>query len=338
MSTSEILVARDHDAALLRAARRRGEIERVRRGAYRAVPDGGTRPGDVPPGGGDGLDGRGAAGGRSYRAGWSAARGLALDRARAVSAQLRAVHWCSHATAAMLHDLPLWRLPSAVHLVQGYRASSRAAVDVRRHLLEVPPEHRTRVLDLPATTLARTVADCVTTLPPLEGLVVADAALARGLDAEESVAIVQGRRQGRRRGLLVLGLADPGAESPWETWLRYVAHWTGLPRPRTQVPVETRLGRHRVDLGWPDHGVLAEFDGLVKYRAGAFGEAYDPERALVAEKRREDAIAEQTGCRPLRVTSKDAARPESVSHRLLARFPADVRRAVRRPALLTRPT
>ncbi|WP_277212714.1 hypothetical protein [Isoptericola croceus] len=315
MSVSEILVARDHDAARLRAARRQGEIERIRRGACRAVPDGGTPD----------------------RSGWSAARELALDRARAVSAQLRTDHWCSHATAAVLHGLPLWRLPTVVHLAQHYRASSRAAVDVRRHLLEVPAEHRTERFGVPVTSLGRTVADCVTTLPPLEGLVVADAALARGLDVEEASAIVRCRRQGRRRGLLVLDLADAGAESPWESWLRYVGHWVGLPRPQTQVPVTSRLGRHRVDLGWPDHEVLAEFDGLVKYRTGAFGDGYDADEASIAEKRREEAITEQTGIPLLRVTSKDAAHPEAVAKRLLARFPPSVRRAARRNPLLTRP-
>ena len=312
---SEILVAREHLPTALRTARRAGEIERIRRGAYRVVPDDGSRRPDT----------------------WSAARRLQVDRARALGRQLRTAHWFSHQTAAMLHGLPLWRLPSETHLLQTYRASSRAAADVRRHFVEVRPSDGGEVLGLPVTTLERTVADCATTLPPLDALVVADAALARGLDRDRTVQLVRMRSRGVRRALLLLDLADPGAESPWESWLRYVGHWAGLPRPRTQVPVSTALGDFRVDLGWEAHGVLAEFDGLVKYRAGALGPDHDPDRARIAEKRRSDAIAESTGTRPLHVTSRDAPDPQAVADRLVARFPADVRRAARRKPLLPRP-
>ncbi len=312
---SEILVAREHLPTALRTARRAGEIERIRRGAYRVVPDDGSRGPDR----------------------WSAARWLQVDRARALGRQLRSAHWFSHQTAAMLHGLPLWRLPSQTHVLQTYRASSRAARDVRRHFVEGRPADGCEVLGLPVTTLERTVADCATTLPPLDALVVADAAVARGLDRDRTAKLVASRARGGRRALLVLELADPGAESPWESWLRYVAHWAGLPHPRTQVPVRTAIGRFRVDLGWEDHRVLAEFDGLVKYRTGALGTDHDPDRARIDEKRRSDAITESTGIQPLHVTSKDAPDPQGVADRLLARFPADVRRAARKNPLLPRP-
>ncbi|MDO8150015.1 hypothetical protein [Isoptericola sp. b408] len=310
---SEIVIARESLPSDVRQACRAGEIERIRRGAYRSVPD-------APDGGRR-----------------SAARDLQIDRARALDRQLRAGHWFSHATAAMLHGLPLWRLPSGIHVLQAYRASSRAAQDVHRHVTPVPPGERTEALGLPSTTLERTVADCATTMSPLEGLVIADSALVRGLDRSATRALIGARTRGRRRGLLVLELADRGAESPWESWLRYVAHWAGLPRPRTQVPVTTRLGRFRVDIGWPEHAVLAEFDGLVKYRTGALGGDHDPDRARIEEKRRADAIAEATGIQLLRVTSKDAHDPQAVADRLLARFPAAVRGTARRNPLLSRP-
>lgn len=313
---AEILIAREHPPHELRAGAREGELERLRRGAYRTVPDGETPA-------------------RSPRA--SAARHRALDTVRAVHAQLRARHWFSHDTAVLLHGLPVWRLPTVVHVTQDYRASSRAAADLRRHVLPVPPEHRRLVRSLPTTSLERTVADCVTTMPALDGLVVADAALRRGLDLAETRRLVATRYRGRARGLLVLDLADPGAETAWESWLRYVALWRGLPRPTTQVPVTTRLGAFRVDLGWPEHHVLAEYDGLVKYRTGGLGGDHDPDALRIDEKRRGDAIAEATGVIPVRVTSKDASRPEAVAARLLARFPAQVQRAARTHPLLARP-
>lgn len=316
VSSTEILIARDHDPYELRVRHRDGGLERLRRGAYRTVAD------DVPP---------------SARGRTSVARQREIDRARAVHAQLRAAHWFSHGTAAVLHRLAVWRIPDAVHVVQNYRASSRAAADVRRHILPVPPEHRDAVDGLPVTSLERTVADCVTTMPALDGLVITDSARRRGLDLDEARRIVKSRYRGQARGLLVLELSDAGAESPWESWLRYVGHWVGLPRPVTQVSVATRLGRFRVDLGWPKHRVLAEFDGLVKYRDGGLGDEHDPDQVRIDEKRREDAITERTGIVLVRFTSKDAPRPEEVAQRLAARFPAEVRRAARKNPLLTRP-
>ncbi|WP_418275423.1 hypothetical protein ACNHYB_11185 [Isoptericola jiangsuensis] len=318
MSEPELLIAREQVRAGLRGAVRRGEVERIRRGAYRRSPD----------------DGPDRATGRDR---WTALRGLHVDRARAVAAQLSSSHWFSHETAAVLHGLPVWRLPHQVHLVQHYRASARAAPDLRRHALPVEPGHGCERSGLAVTSLARTVADCVTTLPSLDGLVVADAGLRAGADPAEVARIVDDRYRGRARGLLVLELADAGAESAWETWVRYVAHWAGLPRPRTQVPVTTRRGRYRIDVGWEEHGVLVEFDGLVKYRDGALGDAHDADEARIAEKLRQDAVAEAVGVGLLRVTARDARDPQAVADRMLARFPAEIRRRACRNPLLPRP-
>jgi very-short-patch-repair endonuclease len=54
-----------------------------------------------------------------------------------------------------------------------------------------------------------------------------------------------------------LDLADGGAESPKETELRLLLIRDGLPRPTTQI----RVGRRRVDMGWPDWKVGVEYDG-----------------------------------------------------------------------------
>ncbi|MFE6971077.1 hypothetical protein [Isoptericola sp. NPDC057653] len=179
----------------------------------------------------------------------------------------------------------------------------------------------------------------MTSLHPLEGLVVADWALAHGLARDEAAAELRAgpRRHGAARGRLVLALADRGATPPWETWLRYVALRLGLPRPRTQFEVDTHAGRFYVDLAWPEHRVLAEFDGRLKYRDGAFGAGYDAEQALFDEKVREDAVTERLGVRPLRFVARDARDPDGVADRLLARFPPDVRRASRIDPLLPLP-
>ncbi|WP_402469634.1 hypothetical protein [Isoptericola aurantiacus] len=293
-----ILLSREHDRMRLRAAFAAGDLDRVRRGAYRAP-----------------LGARGPA----------ADRMRALDRVRAVDRQLRSRHVFSHGTAALLHGAPLWRLPDRVHVLVRSAPSGRSAPDIARR--RGLPEHAVTARGLPATTLVRTVVDCALTLPPLDALVVADWAIASGMSPEDALRELARprRRNGTARARWVLEHADGGAESPWETWVRYLALRAGLPRPRTQAPV----GRYRCDLGWPDLGVLVEFDGRVKYTDGAFGAGYDADRARFDDKVREDAITALAGVRPLRFTARDGADPLRATARLLAAFPLRVRQGAR---------
>ena len=311
VSETTILVARENDRDALGRALRRGEVERLRYGAYRVVDAGATGP--------------------EYRSD-------VVARALAVHRQLATPHVFSHQTAAVLWGLRTWTAPERTHVVQGYRASARSAADIARHLVPLDPADVAEAHGVPVTALARTVVDCGLTLQPLEALVIADSALARGLDRDETLAALgrRGSTPGRRRAQLVLELADAGADSAWETWLRYVALRAGLPRATTQHRVATRLGTFRVDLAWPEHGVLAEFDGQVKYRDGAFGTRYDADAVRFDEKRRADAIEEATGRSLLRVTARD--RPEEVAARLLRRFPAAVAAAAGVDPRLPAPT
>ena len=294
----QIRLAREHSQADLRAARRAGEIERVRRGAYRELA---PTPGPAVHAAHD-------------------ERLRALARIHAVDRQLRSPHVFSHVSAALLWGLALWTTPAVTHLYQPYRAGASAAADLARHRGTL--EQHVLIGGIPATDLTRTVVDCLTTLHPLDGLVLADSALRHALDRNTARLQVEARtrRNGRARALLLLDLADAGAESPWESWARYTALRLGLPRPVTQHPVVTRLGTFRVDVAWPEHGVLLEFDGLVKYQDGVLTSGYSGTRALVDEKRREDAIVEATGARLLRLTSRDATRPKELARRLEAAF------------------
>jgi hypothetical protein len=299
-----ILIARENDRVALRTAVAAGRLERLRWGAYReTVPDYGRHPAEV-------------------------ARLRARDRILAVHRQLRSQHVFSHESAALLWGAPLWEVPRATHVLQAYRAGATAAADLVRH--RPMPAHWVTIDGIPVTTREQTVVDCLTTMHPLHGLVIADWAL-RSLVLEEVHRLLDDRpaRRGRRRARTVLDLADRGAESPWETWLRYLALRAGLPRPSTQMPVDTRLGRFFVDLGWREHRVLAEFDGRVKYTDRAFGSSYDAESSLFDEKVREDAIAETLRVRPARFTARDARDPRASTARLMRLFPAEVQRSAR---------
>lgn len=279
----EILLARDHDDTTLRRALAAREIERLRRGAYVGIDPGENRL-------------------------------HAADRARrraertvvAVHRQLTAHHVFSHESAALLHGAPTWEVPRTVHVIQRYGAKADAAADVVRHRSTLPDDDIVFLGDVPVTSVVRTVLDCISTLPPLGGLVVADWALAQGVRHNELVAAlgVRTERRHRRRARLVLELADGGAQSPWETRTRYVLLRAGFPRPRTQVPVVTRIGTFHTDIGWDGWGPLVEFDGFVKYQDGVLRPGYDADAARFDEKRRDDAIR-AAGRRLLRITARD---------------------------------
>jgi very-short-patch-repair endonuclease len=69
--------------------------------------------------------------------------------------------------------------------------------------------------------------------------------------------------RGLRRLRATLASVDGGAESPQETRLRLLLMAGGLPRPRTQIPVENEFGRivRRIDMGYPEWQVGVEYDG-----------------------------------------------------------------------------
>jgi len=246
-------------------------------------------------------------------------RDLALARAIGVHTAASSDRWFSHQTAALLWGLPLWTAPRATHLLSPHRAGGGRPASLRIHTGPMSDDELTCVNGLPVTSLARTVADCLATLPPLEGLVVADAALHRKVPADDVLRAIQlrGRTNGYIRAAALLSLADDGAESPGESATRYQLLRAGLPVPTTQIPVSTRVGTVWGDLGWDGWRVLLEYDGRDKYVT---------REDLVAEKRRHDAVVE-TGRRVLRVTHQDMG---SAVARVVPLLPATVTRNLRR--------
>jgi len=295
----EVLLARRGDADALATGHRRGVVERVRWGAY--LPAAPTQ--------GPARD----------------TRRRMLARMAAVDAQLTVPHWFSHESAAVLWGCDTVRLPEAVHLLQDGRPARRGRDAVVRHHGGVPAPERATVHGLPVTSLERTVLDCASSLTPDRALVIADSALRRGADAE-TVGRLLVRRAGRRgvaRARSVLALADGRAESPGETLVRLAVHDHGLPAPDLQIPVRTRRGRFRLDLGWTARHLAVEFDGFVKY-SGASGSTA-PE-VVFAEKQRQDAL-EDEGWRILRVTWDDLRAPVTLATRIaraLRRAPVEV--------------
>lgn len=88
-------------------------------------------------------------------------------------------------------------------------------------------------------------------------------ATAATVQSVEAIARCHPGARGIRRLRAALDLVDAGAESPQETRLRLLLVQSGLPRPVTQIPVRNERGRvvRRIDMGWPEFMVGAEYDG-----------------------------------------------------------------------------
>ncbi len=116
------------------------------------------------------------------------------------------------------------------------------------------------VQGIDCTTAARTGYDLGRRLPFVEGVIRVDALLSATNIPVQEIAAIAARyagARGIRRLRQVLALADGGAESPQETRVRLLLMRAGLPRPSTQI----RVGRRRIDMGWPEWKVGVEYDG-----------------------------------------------------------------------------
>lgn len=207
----------------------------------------------------------------------------------------------SHTSAAALWGLPLLRPSPSTHVTQSWLPNRRNGAGIVRHVTRLSVAETTLRHGHPVTTLERTAVDCAMALGLRGGLVVVDAALHAGADRavmEATLAGLAGRR-GVRAARTVLDLADDGAESPGESLTRLCLVQGGLPRPETQIAVDTHLGTVWGDLGWRRQRALVEYDGRTKYGAGGSVGA-----DLLAERRREVALLE-AGWQVLRVTAAD---------------------------------
>jgi Protein of unknown function (DUF559) len=182
-------------------------------------------------------------------------------------------------TAAWLHRLdvdPCHPIEIVVSPSSGVR--SRSGLVVRRcRLSEV-----VSVRGLRATSVQRTLHDLRRQLPPVEFLVLADAALRLHLGVFDD-------------------LAAP-AESPMETRLRWLLLHAGLPRPHVQAALHDSHGRFvgRADIYYPEARLVIEYDGV-------------NHRDRLADDDRRQNLLVNAGYRMLRFTAGDVhQRPELI--------------------------
>ncbi|WP_425569396.1 DUF559 domain-containing protein [Nonomuraea salmonea] len=106
--------------------------------------------------------------------------------------------------------------------------------------------------------MERTALDCARWLPRTEAVAILDRFARRGVDLEA----LWHRPLNSWRLRDTLSLADRGAASPRESWLRVILVDGGLPRPTTQIKVQLSEDRSAyLDLGWEEYKVAVEYDG-----------------------------------------------------------------------------
>lgn len=177
----------------------------------------------------------------------------------------------SHESAAVMHDMALLRHPGdEVTLASSpgkRRSGTRPGVTVYAALL--PPGQLTRMYKVPVTNPTRTAVDLARKLPFMEAVVVADSALNRQLATKpEILGILEkcARWPGARQARRVLEFAEGGAESVLESCGRVILSEHGVETPQVQATLHGPGFSYSVDLYWPRHRTIVEFDGLMKYK------------------------------------------------------------------------
>lgn len=115
------------------------------------------------------------------------------------------------------------------------------------------------------TPPARTACEVSRLGAPIDALATLDAALRSGTCDSEQLAAAADRQRGLRGVVRLAQLvrhADGRAESPMESRMRWRFLDARLPVPDVQIEVVADGRRHRLDVGWRECRLAAEFDGL----------------------------------------------------------------------------
>ncbi|MDX6324376.1 MAG: hypothetical protein QOK15_730 [Nocardioidaceae bacterium] len=223
----------------------------------------------------------------------------------------------SHHSGSALHGMELWDVPfDQAHLTRLDAGAGRSQSDVVHHEGVCSADDLVELHGVPVVRPARAALESSLLAGVERGLVTADSGLHRGLfqrqellDQHEAMA----QWPGSQPLHLVTRLADGRSESVGESRSRYLFWSQGLPMPELQF--EVRDGHRLVgvaDFAWPEHRLLGEFDGRVKY-GRLLREGEEPGDAVFREKKREDLLRRLTGWSMVRFTWEDLYRPRQTS-------------------------
>jgi hypothetical protein len=263
----------------LRSSIERGDLHRVRRGAFVSGTEWGTLPAD--------------------------ARYRTVVRAAALLSPPGRLF--SHDSAAAMFRLPsIGAWPSVVHVTAGPRGGGSARAGIRWHSFADDPSSLV-INGVRVTSLARTLVDIATSTPFVRAVAMADDALraTRAGDPRWGWGVATPTRDqlltaldascprpGSVRAHAALEFSDGGSGSPNESVCRVQLHALGLPMPVLQHPLFDEHGLIGVlDMYWPHLRLGAEIDGASKYGPDRrYGRDLSPHQLLLNEKKREDRM------------------------------------------------
>ena len=265
---------------------------------------------------------------------------LHLARAAACAGQVLALE-----SAALVHGLPLDRLPTLVQVVRP--GHGRSQVRGTRLITSAPlPDRHVVDLDgLRLTTRARTVVDLARLRGLMTGLVAWESARWQArtsnaladFDAAASDALdVLARRRGIATARQAMSLASAWSQSPMETRSLMTMRTLGLPEPVQQYRVTDWSGATLgyADFAWPELGVLGEYDGQDKY--GILSRPGESPLAVVRREKRRQEGMEALGWVFARWGHEEVRRPPALRARVQAAFAIAATRTISLPGVDTR--
>ncbi|TFD12281.1 hypothetical protein E3T42_15160 [Cryobacterium sp. TMT4-10] len=202
---------------------------------------------------------------------WARIRAAVCTQAVNYAVRMPADQFFSHATAALLHGLPLpARLleRSLVDVGTSVRTSRRTGKGVRGHLI---PLDRVRIVSVGHVSVASEVDAWVqlSTVLTLDELIILGDSLVRRQRPPATMAELQSAvaRQaglpGARRLREALAQVRARTDSPKETVLRLLIVRAGLPEPEVNLTLLNRYGAFMAlgDLAYVRYKILIEYDG-----------------------------------------------------------------------------
>jgi hypothetical protein len=227
----------------------------------------------------------------------------------------------SHVSGVLRHDVDVWAVPlDKVHVTRLDGGPGRIEGDVIHHEgfwtdADVTVVDGERVL-----RPERCVLEAASRSTNEVALCLLDSGLRAGsfddAELERRYSLMQHWPFMRRVAPLV-PLADGRSGSIGESRGRWLFRALGVPAPVLQYEVRRADGSLAgiSDWAWPDHGVLGEFDGRMKY-GRLLRPGQEPGDAVFEEKRREDELRELTGSAMVRLIWSDYDRPAETAARL----------------------
>jgi hypothetical protein len=227
----------------------------------------------------------------------------------------------SHVSGAIEHGLAVWRMPlDRVHVTRLDGAAGRVEGDVVHHQGRTGPRQVIEVNDHPTMVPERCALEAASRVSGESALVMLDSLLfLERCDKDQLMRQFASMERWpfSRRLHVPTRMADAASQSPGESrgrWLFWTHH---LPAPQLQFEVFDADGvlRGICDWGWPEHGLLGEFDGQVKY-GKLLKPGQDASSVVYAEKQREDEIRELTSYAMFRIGWADFDVPAQTIRRI----------------------